>query len=194
MAAAQRALWDFAESHTPEQRVADYTQAIMDLGATLCRRKEPSCPECPVQVMCGAFAHGDVARFPERAVQRERRTERCRFFVLTAPDRTCYVEQRPATGIWGGLWSPPERDAHESVTRFLETLGVDSVMVLDYNAAPMIRHGFTHFDLDVEPVYVQLSAKPPGLPGRWIGLDHRLGVSALAVRLLAATQPIELQP
>ena len=193
-AATQRALWDFAESHTPEQRVADYTQAIMDLGATLCRRKDPSCPECPVQAMCGALARGDVARFPERAVRRERRIERCRFFVLTAPDRTCYVEQRPAAGIWGGLWSPPERDADESATRFLEILGVDSVLVQDYNAAPTIHHGFTHFDLDVEPVYIRLAAKPPGLPGRWIGPDHRLGVSALAVRLLAATQPIELEP
>ena len=193
-AATQRALWDFAESHTPQMRVADYTQAIMDLGATLCRRKEPSCPDCPVQAMCGALARGDAARFPERAVRRERRIERCRFFVLTAPDRTCYVEQRPAAGIWGGLWSPPERDADESVARFLETLGVDSFLAQEYNAAPTIHHGFTHFDLDVEPVYVHLSAKPPGLPGRWIGPDHRLGVSALAVRLLAATQPIELEP
>lgn len=193
-AATQRSLWGLAESHTPEKRVADYTQAIMDLGATLCRRKEPSCPDCPVQDMCEAFAHADVARFPERAVRRERRMERRRFFVLTAPDRTCYVEQRPAAGIWGGLWSPPERDAGESVIRFLEALGVDSVLVLEYNAAPTIHHGFTHFDLDVEPVYIHLAEKPPGLPGRWIGPDHRLGVSALAARILDAMQPIELQP
>lgn len=193
-AATQRTLWDFAESYTPKSRVADYTQAIMDLGATLCRRREPSCPDCPVQDMCGAFAHGDVARFPVRAPRRKRRAERRRFFVLMAPDRTCYVEQRPASGIWGGLWSPPERDADESVPRFLEALGVDSVLVLQYAAAPTIHHGFTHFDLNAEPVYVQLSAKPPDLPGRWIGPDHRLGVSALAVRLLAAMQPIELEP
>ena len=193
-AAMQRTLWDLAEAHTPETRVPDYTQAIMDLGATLCRRREPTCADCPVQDMCGAFAGSDVALFPERAAPRERRAERRRFFVLTAPDRTCYVEQRPATGIWGGLWSPPERDADESVTRFLEALGVESVLVLQYNAAPTIHHGFTHFDLGVEPVYVHLAAKPPGLPGRWIGPDHRLGVSALAVRLLAAMQPIELEP
>ena len=193
-AATQRTLWNLAESHTPETRVADYTQAIMDLGATLCRRREPSCLDCPVQAMCSAFAHGDVARFPERAVRRERRAERRRFFVLTAPDRTCYVEQRPAAGVWGGLWSPPERDADESVARFLEILGVESVVVEQCNTAPTIRHGFTHFDLDVEPVYIGLVEKPSGLPGRWIGPDHRLGVSVVAAKLLAATQPIRLEP
>ena len=192
--ATQRALWDLAEAHTPEKRVTDYTQAIMDLGATLCRRRSPSCPDCPVQDMCGAFAQGDVARFPEPAVRRDRRTERRRFFVLTAPDRTCYVERRPATGIWGGLWSPPERDADESVARFLEVLGVESVLVEKYNIAPTLHHGFTHFDLDVEPVFIRLVEKPPGLPGRWIGSDHRLGVSVVAAKLLAATQPIGLEP
>ena len=187
-------LWDLAEAHTPADRVADYTQAIMDLGATLCRRRDPSCPNCPVQDMCGAFAQGDIASFPERAVRRERRAERRRFFVLTAPDRTCYVEQRPNAGIWGGLWSPPERDADESVTRFLEALGVESVLVEQHNTAPTIHHGFTHFDLDVEPVYIHLVEKPPGLPGRWIGPDHRLGVSVVAAKLLAATQPLGLEP
>ena len=193
-AATQRVLWDLAEAHTPDDHVADYTQAIMDLGATLCRRRDPSCRDCPVQGMCGAFAQGDVARFPERVARRERRTERRRFFVLAAPDRTCYVEQRPAGGIWGGLWSPPEREADESVARFLEVLGVASVSVEQYNTAPAIHHAFTHFDLDVEPVYIYLAAKPPGLPGRWIGPDHRLGVSVVAAKLLAATQPIGLEP
>lgn len=192
-AATQRSLWHLAESHTPEKRVADYTQAIMDLGATLCRRRQPSCPDCPLRDMCGAFAHGDVARFPERAAKRKRRAERRRFFVLTAPDRTCYVERRPARGIWGGLWSPPERNADESVTRFLEALGVESILVLRYHAAPTIHHGFTHFDLDAEPVYVHLAAKPPGLPGRWIGPDHGLGVSAMAAKILHATLPTELE-
>lgn len=192
--ATQRELWTLAELHTPDDRVADYTQAIMDLGATLCRRRDPSCPDCPVQDMCSAYAQGDVARFPERAARRERRTERRRFFVLTAPDRTCYVEQRPADGIWGGLWSPPERDVDESVTRFLGALCVESVLVEQHNTAPTIRHGFTHFDLDVEPVYIRLVEKPPGLPGRWIGPDHRLGVSVVAAKLLAATQPIGLEP
>ena len=192
--ATQRELWNLAEAHTPDDRVADYTQAIMDLGATLCRRRDPSCQDCPVQDMCGAYAQGDVARFPERAIRRERRAERRRFFVLTAPDRTCYVEQRPAAGIWGGLWSPPERDADESVARFLEILGVESVLVEQHNTAPTIHHGFTHFDLDVEPVYIRLVEKPSGLPGRWIGPDHRLGVSVVAAKLLAATQPIGLEP
>lgn len=193
--ATQRNLWELAEAHTPEHRAADYTQAIMDLGATLCRRTQPSCPNCPVQGLCAAFSSGDVERFPERATKRERRREQRRFFVLTAPDRTCYVEQRPASGIWGGLWSPPERRRDESAERFLETLGVESAAVTQCSYAPIIHHGFTHFDLDVEPVYVRLATKPPRLPGRWIEPDdHRLGVSAVAAKLLQATQPLEFEP
>ena len=193
--ATQRALWQRAEAHTPRERVADYTQAIMDLGATLCRRRQPDCEVCPVQDICEAFAAGEVAHFPEGAARRPRRTEQRRFFVLTIPDGACYVEQRPASGIWGGLWSPPERDRDESVERFLKVLGVESAAVVKTRVAPIVHHGFTHFDLDVEPVYVLLQAKPAHLPGRWIEPDdHRLGVSVVAAKLLSGTQPLELEP
>ena len=100
-------LWRLAELHTPAERVADYTQAIMDLGATVCRRSRPRCAECPVGDDCEAAAAGDPERFPERAPRRERRLERSRFFVVVDPDGACLVEQRPPRGVWGGLWSPP---------------------------------------------------------------------------------------
>ena len=193
--ATQRVLWQWAEAHTPRERVAAYTQAIMDLGATVCRRRQPNCAACPLQDACEAFGAGEVDRFPEGASRRRRRTEQRRFFVLTVPDGACYVEQRPASGIWGGLWSPPERDPDESVERFLKLLGVESATVVQTHVAPIIHHGFTHFDLDVEPVYVRLAARPAALPGRWIAPnDHRLGISAVAAKLLGAAQPLELTP
>ncbi len=190
-AATRDELWRLAESHTPAARVADYTQAIMDLGATVCRRTRPRCADCPVRTDCQAYAAGDAERFPEKPPRRKRRLERSRFFVVVDPGGACLVEQRPPDGIWGGLWSPPERDADESVSAFLEQAGIGSDLVDQVRKAGVFRHGFTHFDLDVEPVYVRLRARPSEVRermGRWIDPgDHRLGLSTVAARLVGVT-------
>ena len=184
-------LWRLAESHTPAERAADYTQAIMDLGATVCRRTRPRCADCPVRRDCQAHAAGDPERYPEKAPRRERRLERSRFIVVVDPDGACLVEQRPPEGIWGGLWSPPERAAGESVSEFLDQAGIGADLVGEVQKAGVFRHGFTHFDLDVEPVYVRLRARPPAMRegvGRWIDpADHRLGLSTVAARLVGVT-------
>ncbi len=184
-------LWRLAESHTPAERVADYTQAIMDLGATVCRQSRPRCGECPVRVGCAAFEAGEPERYPERAARRQRRLERSRFFVVVDPNGACLVERRPPRGVWGGLWSPPERDAGQSVDGFLDQSGIAPDLVDDVQAAGVFRHGFTHYDLDVEPVYVRLRARPTAVrerAARWIDPhDHRLGLSKVAARLVGVT-------
>lgn len=182
------ALWRLAEEHTPAERAADYTQAIMDLGATVCRRSRPLCADCPVRTDCQAHIAGEVDRYPERAPRRHRRLERSRFFVVLDPNGACLVEQRPPHGIWGGLWSPPERDAAQSVGAFLDQAGIDPDLIDGVRPAEVIRHGFTHFDLDIEPVYVRLKARPAAVREagiRWIDpADHRLGLSAVAATLV----------
>ena len=188
-AATLDALWRLADAHTPAERVADYTQAIMDLGATVCRRSRPRCGDCPVQADCLAYADGEPERYPERAPRRKRRVERSRFFVVVDPQGACLVERRPPRGIWGGLWSPPERAAGESVSGFLAQAGIAPDLVEQVRTADTFRHGFTHFDLDVEPVYVRLKSRPAQVregAGRWIDPeDHRLGLSTVAARLVA---------
>ena len=184
-------LWALTEFYTPQERVADYTQAIMDLGATVCRRTRPRCSVCPVRTDCQAHAVGDPERYPERVPRRKRRLERSRFFVVVDPQGACLLEQRPARGIWGGLWSPPEREAGESVKGFLEQTGIAAELVDQVQRAGVFRHGFTHYDLDVEPVYVRLKARPAAVRegvGRWIDPgDHRLGLSTVAARLVGVT-------
>ena len=139
-------------------------QAVMDLGATVCRRT-PACLACPVRTTCRAFAAGEVDRFPERTTSRPKRLERRRFFVLTTPDGSCFVEQRAPEGIWGGLWSPPERPADLAAETFL-----------------------AQSDLVAEPIHVQLHTAPPEAResgGRWIVPgEHELGLSAVAAKLL----------
>ena len=183
-------LWRLAESHAPPDRPADYTQAVMDLGATVCRRRRPRCGDCPVRAGCRAFAAGDPERYPEAAPRRPRRLERRRFFVLVDPAGACLVERRPPAGVWGGLWSPPERGAGETVRRFLDQAGVDARLVDEVRPARGFRHGFTHYDLDVEPVYVRLRSRPAAVredARRWIDPhDHRLGLSTVAARLVAS--------
>ncbi len=187
--AALNTLWRLAETYTPAERVADYTQAIMDLGATVCRRSKPRCDGCPVHADCQARAAGDVERYPEKAPRRSRRLARSRFFVVVDPDGACLVEQRPPRGIWGGLWSPPERDAGASVGGFLDQVGIDPDLIDRIQPADVIRHGFTHYDLDIEPVYVRLKARPSVVReggARWIDpADHRLGLSTVATRLVS---------
>ena len=198
-AATRNTLWRLAAAHTPSDRAADYTQAIMDLGATLCLRRQPGCASCPVRASCQAFAQGqgDVERFPAPAARRARRLERRRFFVLTDPGGACFVERRPAAGIWGGLWSPPECDSSESADRFLARAGIDSGLVESVRVGPVFRHGFSHFDLDVQPVYVRLAARPLAVrdgASDWIVPNrHRLGLSVVAVKLLAASGAAELE-
>ncbi len=189
----QAELWRLADLHTPGDRARDYTQAIMDLGATLCLPTRPRCTDCPVQRTCEAFAAGDTARFPQRAKRpSDRRLERRRFFVMLDPKGRCYVEQRPAPGIWGGLWSPPERDADEALETYLAMAGIEPHLVDEIHTAAVIRHGFSHFDLDVEPVYVRLNATPTVARdggGRWIRPGHHsLGLSALAAKLMDPRQ------
>ena len=189
-AATLRELWRLAERHTPPSRAGDYAQAIMDLGATVCRRRRPRCGDCPVRADCRAFAAGDPEQFPQRAPRRRRRLERRRFFVLVDPAGACLVERRPPRGVWGGLWSPPERGAREPVDGFLERAGVAPDLVDRVRAGGVFRHGFTHYDLDVEPVYVRLKARPATVRedrARWIDpADHRLGLSKVAARLVGA--------
>ncbi len=189
-------LWALAEAHTPQRRTADYTQAIMDLGATLCTRRNPACAECPVQASCAAYAEGTVDLYPERKPKKAKPERAARFFVVTLADGSVLLEQQPMDGLWGGLWNPPQRDSTQTPADFLEELGLSSDDITRQHVAPTFRHTFTHFHLHIEPVYLVLESAPTMLADaagqRWLhpdelrGGNQRLGLSAPAVRLLAS--------
>jgi A/G-specific adenine glycosylase len=188
-----RNLWQHADAHTPADRVADYTQAIMDLGATVCTRSRPRCQDCPVRRRCAALAQNRVAELPERRAPRAKPVRAARLFLVTDPDRRCLLERRPANGLWGGLWTPPQRQSETRVADVCREFGIDIGTVATDRVDPAFRHTFTHFHLDIEPVHVALSQAAAVAADRddvrWYALsgDQRqpaLGLSAPAVRLL----------
>jgi A/G-specific adenine glycosylase len=107
-ASTLQALYDVAKVHTPQTRVADYTQAIMDLGATLCTRHSPGCSACPVSADCVAFASNRVESLPVRRRRQPVSTRRSVFMAIEDEAERLMLIRRPPTGIWGGLWCLPE--------------------------------------------------------------------------------------
>ena len=150
--AVAKELWAVAERHTPQERVADYTQAIMDLGATLCSRSNPRCGDCPVASDCKAFATGAVADLPGRKPKTNKPLKQTTM-VLAVHDGALFLERRPPTGIWGGLWSLPEVGDGAVVDWCRETL--DGGAAETESWAPL-RHSFSHYDLDIHPVVVRV--------------------------------------
>ena len=187
-------MWQHAIDHTPATRTAAYTQAIMDLGATLCTRKRPNCAECPMQTKCVANAKGIVHQLPTPKPKKAKPLRTARFFIVSLPNGATLMEQRPASGLWGGLWNPPERAAETSIEEYLAELGLD-IGAADHHTAKVFRHTFTHFHLEVEPIYISLNTQPElqvqELATRWVLHAHlennneAIGLSAVAVKLLA---------
>jgi len=148
-AAIQRRLWALSESLTPQERVCDYTQAIMDLGATVCTRRRPACSDCPLADDCSARLAGEVSAYPEARPKRKLPTRRTTMLLLRDPTgRTCLV-RRPPSGIWGGLWSLPECTDGDPRDWARERLGLD---VRVEPAVPALRHTFSHFHLDIDVI------------------------------------------
>jgi A/G-specific adenine glycosylase len=180
-------LWSLAEDCTPTARVAAYTQAIMDLGATLCTRARPACERCPLAAGCVARAEGRQGSLPTpRPRQAERRLEHAHLLVVLREDACVLLEQRPAGGLWGGLWSFPEFAVTEAATDWSrQRLGVREPRL---EAWPTLRHSFTHFDLELRPLLLRLgeaaALQGPGYVWYNSRAPAKVGLAAPVSRLI----------
>ncbi|MEJ0086526.1 MAG: A/G-specific adenine glycosylase [Pseudomonadota bacterium] len=157
-AATQAKLWELAQRETPEENVATYTQAIMDLGATVCRAPEPFCDDCPIAADCRARIEGRQTELPEPKRRRAARKLKRAVMLVARKDSAVLLVQRPPNGIWGGLWCLPEfadRDAAESFA-VARLTNVSLVLA----PLPDIEHSFTHFDLVITPIVAQVGTLP----------------------------------
>ena len=101
-------LWQLSSLYTPSVRCADYTQAMMDMGATLCTRSKPNCELCPIHSHCDARINNLVSKIPSPKPKKKLPIKHLVFLLLQNKDQQILLEKRPASGIWGGLWSFPE--------------------------------------------------------------------------------------
>jgi A/G-specific adenine glycosylase len=168
----EKEMWRLAERLLPRDGIEPYTQALMDLGATLCTRAQPRCEHCPVRTRCVARKQGRTADFPvprpRKALPRKEVT-----WLVLRHGQEVLLEKRPAPGIWGGLWCFPEAQNEAEGIR-LEPL----------------EHGFTHFRLRIHPLLCEVRKKPAQAesPGKlWIELSDAMEAAVPApVRTLLA--------
>ena len=176
-------LWQQAEALLPPlppgegwgggSDIATYTQALMDLGATLCTRSKPKCADCPVQSDCVALQSGRVSELPTPR-PRKAVPERHTTFILLMHGNDILLEKRPGSGIWGGLWCPPQFDDEAAAKDWFLRNG----MVASHGARlETFTHTFTHFRLNITPLKIQLARKPmrAAQPGSvWLDVEEAL--------------------
>ncbi|MEH6625580.1 MAG: A/G-specific adenine glycosylase [Motiliproteus sp.] len=154
--AVSKQLWEYSEHYTPEPRVGDFTQAMMDLGATLCTRSRPRCPECPLLQHCVAYAEDSVALYPQSRPKKQIPLKECWMLLLDDGNAQVQLQRRPPVGIWGGLWCFPEFESEAELLEAGDRLGY-----LPHDAAPIapFTHTFSHFQLRVHPLRMQVGGK-----------------------------------
>ncbi len=183
-------LWSLSEQVTPPRQAAQFTQAIMDLGATLCTRHRPQCERCPVAQGCQALALGQTTEFPSPKRTRVKPIRRVFWLVIRARQGVLLM-QRPERGVWGGLWSFPE---FSDLIALREAAGrrISTVDEVSLQALPELTHLFTHFELRIQPMVCdirQQSVRGVKLPAEcWYlsGREHKIGLAAPVAALIAS--------
>ena len=179
-------LWEVAERLTPQNRVNHYTQAMMDLGATLCTRSKPSCLLCPLKAGCRAHLLGRETEFPVPKPRKALPQKRTLMPLLANPDGAILLYRRPSTGLWGGLWSLPELDDLAALDPLAQR---HALQLQERRELPGLTHTFSHFQLAIEPWLIRVKseahavAEPDWL---WYNLatPPRLGLAAPVKTLL----------
>ncbi len=178
-------LWELSEALTPSIRVADYNQAMMDLGATVCTKRNPGCSTCPVGRDCEAFRSGRIDAIPATKPRRTLPVKRCFMLALTNGHGAFYLEKRQNVGVWGGLWSLPEFDCEEDVYAWC---GKQHIDCSNLERLPQRRHTFSHYHLDFVPLVVRTGSDhcqigEPSL-GSWLIPNETIGLPAPILKLL----------
>lgn len=165
-------LWQLSESLVPMTDIEAYTQALMDLGATICTRSRPKCEQCPLASDCAAYSEGNVGSFPAPR-PRKQLPERKATLLVIRHGHDVLLRRRPASGIWGGLWSLPEAEADPAAI----CMQLTGQAPANINNLPHFNHGFTHFRLTIQPVVLTLNGHPANAsePGSvWMEISDAL--------------------
>jgi A/G-specific adenine glycosylase len=178
--AIQNKLWQLAEACMPQNRCADYTQAIMDFGATCCTTKNPSCDVCPLQTTCLAKIQNKVANYPHKKPKKLLPRKEQQFLLLHTNDDLIYLEKRPPTGLWGGLWCLPSIDINCCPTSYIETTYQLQTEIPQQLVT--INHSFSHFHLKIKALAIktkQMDHQTAEYSGKWF-FAQEIGTLGLA--------------
>lgn len=157
-----------AENCMSKTRPADYTQAIMDFGATYCTRSKPNCLRCPFSTSCLAYNNAVVADYPAKKAKKLLPLKQEQFILFFDKNNHVYLERREEKGIWGGLWSLPAVDSNLAIKAFIAgTFHCDTDVIVPFM---QFKHSFTHFHLQIEVFTIateNLSFFPNPVTGQW---------------------------
>ncbi|HEY7885588.1 MAG TPA: A/G-specific adenine glycosylase [Cellvibrionaceae bacterium] len=182
-----KALWQHAREHTPIKRCNHYTQAMMDLGALICTRSRPACDLCPLQDNCIAFATGTQSEYPGKKPKKTLPVKAVQLVMLHNNAGDVLLEQRPPQGIWGGLWSFPERAVDDDIHAWCSQHYGEPERVETWDS---YRHTFSHYHLEITPVHIQLARPIVGVmesgQSLWYNVHQpeSVGLAAPVKRLL----------
>jgi len=178
-------LWAIAEEVTPAKGVEQFNQAMMDLGAMVCTRSKPKCELCPLNTQCESYAQNSWAKYPGKKPKKTL-PERTAFMLMIQHKDNVWLEQRPPVGLWGGLFCFPQFASEEELESGLHKYGV-TLNQLQQQVA--FRHTFSHFHLDIVPMWLNLRSVPGCMDegaGLWYNLaqPQSVGLAAPVERLL----------
>ena len=170
-------LWTLANECMPQERCADYTQAVMDMGATCCKSKNPDCLSCPLKTTCLAYKNNVVNDYPNKKPKKSVPTRKQQFLLLHNEQNLIYLEKRPPIGLWGGLWCMPSIDMDHCPSSHVR----DRYKLHTKNMRELIRikHSFSHYHLHIVALSLQCTVSGNALDectGGWFSENEMMGL------------------
>ncbi|HBR96860.1 MAG TPA: A/G-specific adenine glycosylase [Gammaproteobacteria bacterium] len=166
-------LWAVSESLTPKGRTHHYNQAMMDLGATLCRRSRPDCDHCPLANICVAHAEGVPENYPGKKLRRTIPVKSTVMLLATDKQDRVWLYKRPPDGIWGGLWSLPEVDSEHQLDAWCQLRALERTAEPEVHAR--FRHTFSHFHLEINVLRLPVKTPPKAAVAEEQGVWYKCG-------------------
>lgn len=185
-------LWTLAETLTPIQRVADYTQAMMDLGATLCTKSKPQCDKCPVSMHCHAYQSKTISQYPGKKPKKILPVKQTIMLILQQPNGDILLEKKQEGGLWNGLWLLPQCNTDQDITAWCL---LHQFKIANQTVLAAFRHTFSHFHLDITPVLIKLAKQKYAVSDSnqfmWYDSTQQVGLAAPIKKILESLKPVK---
>jgi len=185
----EKKLWQLADHYTPHERVEDYAQVMMDLGAMICTRTKPKCGQCPLEKHCIAHREHEETRYPSSKPKKAIPVKSTIMLMIKNPQNEIFLIKQPSSGIWGGLWILPQCDSLKDIERWCLN---NNFTVQTQTALPAFRHTFSHYHLDIQPIElsVKISSHHVAEPRQTLWYNHTqaIGLAAPVKKLLEQTR------